>query len=287
MRLQEHSFVSGASISQAATTTRKSPRTPHQPAAIPPISSSATQAKEDGEDHLIPDDPNINNAWIPGPIGGLKWSSDHETTLVPSAQRQQDPLAAPPGSTRSVDPMPSMSFRIASASACHPPRPSSNDNRTYDAQDGRPFAQYNGYYLYETFEPGKASAHQRMEETSCRCADSSASFSAGSCPRCPRCEARQKYLDEVRQRERQGESVIPEPIVDDKVEGFFKNIGMGRNGDGSFDLNFTRETAPTRDAPNRPPHDFSRAEVCDDGIVDTIVTGGVSALPTDLNVPGC
>ncbi|TEB16536.1 hypothetical protein FA13DRAFT_1804623 [Coprinellus micaceus] len=255
MRLQEHSFVSGAGISQAATETRKPPRTPHQPAAIPPISSSATQAKEDGEDHLIPDDPNINNAWIPGPIGGLKWSSDHETTLVPSAQRPQDPLAAPPGSARSVDPMPSMSFRIASASACHPPRPSSNDNRTYDAQDGRPFAQYNGYYLYETFEPGKAMPDR--------------------VPRCPRCEVRQKYLDEVRRRERQGESVIPEPMVDDKVEGFFKNIGMGRNGDGSFDLNLTQETAPTRGAPNRPPHDFSRAEVCDDGIVDTIVTGGL------------
>ena len=282
MRLQEHSFVCGASVSQAATTTRKPPRTPPHPIAIPPISSSAAHAKQDGEEHLIPADPNISNAWIPGPIGGLEWSSDHETTLAPSTQRQQDSLASPPGSTGPVEPMPSVSFRIEPASTCHPPRPSSNDNQLPKPQDGRPFAQYNGYYLYETFEPGKASAHQRMEDASCQCAGSSASSSGISCPRCPRCEARRAYLDEVGQRERQRESVIPDPGADDNVEGLFKDTGMGRRGaDGSFDLSLEREETPPGSTPNRPPHDPSRAEACDDGIIDTIVTGGVSTLPTN------
>lgn len=74
-------------------------------------------------------------------------------------------------------------------------------------------------------------------------------------------------------------TVHTEPAVDDEIEGFFENVGMGRSVDGSFDLNLAREETPTCSTPSRPPHDVSRVEVCDDGIVDTIVTGGVSAPP--------
>lgn len=245
MRLREHSFVHIPPLSQATTSIRSSSR------------MSRSRPPHLAEHPLVPtpipsEDVSINNAWIPGAVGSLKWSEGDR--LDDSIKR--DPYS----SERHRDERESMRFTYLTVPPGYPP--TSQDDNLKDTyapvcrteSDGRSGEHDSGdMFAYETFEAGKESVHKRMMrnamggELAC---DSSFSGlgregNVALHPGCLKCAHRESFLKERRRDELDGSlrrSGIRESLTGDQIEEIFHGIGMGRGGqedgdeNGVFDL---------------------------------------------------
>ncbi|KAJ2937012.1 hypothetical protein H1R20_g81, partial [Candolleomyces eurysporus] len=211
VRLQEHGFVR---ISRPSCVTYAEPRSRlPQPKPIPvakPPSTNVSVCTDDGvEDVTIPADVSISNAWIPGPVGSLKWYEGEP--LNPPIRRD---AYVSDEQRNGKEPMRSMNFVVS------PGLPSIfRDNESLglipSSEESNYSPDFDHRFLYESYEPGKESVHTRVEKAKDQVTDLyGISLSSVAGP---------------------GEDLGPGCLSEDEVEAIFSSIGMGERSISSTD----------------------------------------------------